>query len=179
MTKPLIILGGGGHAAVLVEILRKNKRNILGLVSPDSNLTNKVFDGIPHFLNDNDVLNFDNSIVKLVNGIGALPGNNLRLKLYEHFNTLGYEFETVIDSNSIISNYSTLAEGVQIMAGAIIQTGARVGANSIINTGSIIEHDCSIGFNNHVAPGVTLSGQVQSKENVHWNRIFGNSKYFN
>ena len=32
---PLIIIGGGGHASVLVDILRSQNRQILALISPD------------------------------------------------------------------------------------------------------------------------------------------------
>ena len=36
---------------------------------------------------------------------------------------------------------------------------------SIINTNSTVEHDCVIGDNVHVAPGVTLSGGVRIGDN--------------
>ena len=167
MFKQLIVLGTGGHASVLIDILRQQDREILGVVSPDLIVRSKVFDGIEHFKSDEDVSKFDNRSVKLVNGIGSLPGSNLRAKVYSKFKALGYEFETVIAPSAIISDYATLEEGVQIFTSAIVQTNAFVGANSIINTGAIVEHDCVIGMNNHIAPGVTLSGQVITAANVH------------
>jgi len=168
LSKPLLILGAGGHASVLVDILRQQNREIVGLVSPEVELKNKMFNGIEHFGSDDDVLKFDNKVINLVNGIGSLPGNNLRTKLYNKFKALGYEFETVVASNAIVSDYAKFEEGVQIFTGVIVQTNVRIGRNTIINTGAIIEHDCNIGANNHIAPGVTLSGQVQSQENVHF-----------
>ena len=168
MTKPLIILGSGGHASVLVDILKQQRRVILGFVSPGVRPESRVFCDIPHFSEDDDVLAFDKSEVKLVNGIGSIPGNSLRTLLYNHFSSNGYEFETVISSDSVVSSYAHLHDGVQVMAGAIIQTGAVIGSNSIINTGAIVDHDCNLGNNNHVAPGATLSGQVHSEENVHF-----------
>lgn len=168
MSKPLLVLGAGGHASVLVDILRQQNREIVGLVSPEVELKSTVFNGIEHFYNDDDVLKFDRKSIKLVNGIGSLPGNNLRALLYNKFKGLGYEFETIVASNAIVSNYAKLDEGVQILTGAIVQTNATIGRNTIINTGAIIEHDCNVGANNHVAPGVALSGQVQSEEMVHF-----------
>ena len=168
MNKPLVILGSGGHAAVLVDILRQQNREIIGLVSPEEPINRKVFANIPYFSCDDDVLQFDKSEIKLVNGIGSLPKQNLRANIYEHFSEIGYQFKTVVDCNSIVSAYSELGEGVQVMAGAIIQTGTIIGYNSIVNTGSIVDHDCSIGSNNHIAPGVTISGIVRSGENVHF-----------
>jgi sugar O-acyltransferase (sialic acid O-acetyltransferase NeuD family) len=165
--KPLLIIGAGGHASVLVDMLRQQKREIIGLVSPMLESKSKVFDGIEHFKSDGDVLKFDNQSVKLVNGIGSLPGNNLRAEIYSKFKALGYQFETIVASNSIVSEYVELAEGVQIFNGAIVQTNTIIGTNSIINTGAIVEHDCAIGGNNHIAPGVTLSGHVTTSEHVH------------
>lgn len=167
MFKPLLIIGAGGHASVLVDMLRQQKREIIGLVSPMLESKSKVFDGIEHFKSDGDVLKFDNQSVKLVNGIGSLPGNNLRAEIYSKFKALGYQFETIVASNSIVSEYVELAEGVQIFNGAIVQTNTIIGTNSIINTGAIVEHDCAIGGNNHIAPGVTLSGHVTTSEHVH------------
>jgi sugar O-acyltransferase (sialic acid O-acetyltransferase NeuD family) len=167
LSKPLLIIGAGGHASVLVDILRQQKREILGVVSPQIESKSKVFDGIEHFKSDDDVLKFDNQSVNLVNGIGSLPGNHLRAVLFNKFKTLGYEFETVVANNAIVSDYAELAEGVQIFAGAIVQTNTSIGANTIINTGSIIDHDCIIGRHNHIAPGVTLSGHVSTSEYVH------------
>ncbi len=168
MNKPLLIIGAGGHASVLVDILRQQNRDITGIVSPKIESNIKVFEGIKHFNNDDDILKFDNHTIKLVNGIGSLPGNNLRAFIYEKFKTLGYKFETVIANSAIVSDYAELKEGAQVFAGAIVQTNASIGENSIINTGAIIEHDCYIGIHNHIAPGATLSGQVSSKENVHF-----------
>lgn len=167
MTKSLVIIGSGGHAAVLVDMLRQNKREVIALISPDEPPFNEVFKGIAHFCRDDDILSFDKKTTRLINGVGSLPGCRLRASLYQYFVELGYEFETVISNSAIVSDYTKLEKGVQVMAGAIIQTGVRIGANSIINTGAIIDHDCRLGKNNHIAPGAVLSGQVTSKENVH------------
>ena len=167
MNKPLIVIGGGGHASVLVDILHQQKRDIVGIVSPEINSTRKVFQGIPHYIRDEDVLSFSPDTIKLINGLGSLPGSKLRKVIYEKFVMLGYEFESVIATSAIVSTYVTLAKGSQILPNAIIQTGATIGENTIINTGAIVEHDCSVGNNNHLAPSATLSGGVITKENVH------------
>lgn len=168
MTKPLVIIGSGGHAAVLVDILRQKKRNVIAIISPGVIATNGVLSGIQHFCQDDDVLNFDKNEIMLINGIGSMPKCQLRANLYQYFIKLGYEFETVVAESAIISDYARLENGVQVMPGAIIQTGATIGVNSIINTGAIVDHDCALGANNHVAPGAVLSGQVISKSNVHF-----------
>lgn len=167
LIKPLVILGAGGHTSVLVDILRQNQREILGLVSPDVDIDREVLADICHYYHDEDVLTFESDNIVLVNGIGSLPGNTLRTKIYKKFTMLGFTFDSVVAPSAIVSPYAKLGQGVQVMAGAIIQAGAVIGDNTIINTGAIIEHDCVIGSHNHIAPGVTLSGEVHTSDQVH------------
>jgi sugar O-acyltransferase (sialic acid O-acetyltransferase NeuD family) len=167
MNDGVLLIGGGGHASVLLEILIEQKINIIGYVSPTPAANKKLFSNLHWFKYDEDILQFDNSMIKLVNGIGSLPGNTVRADLYHQYKKLGYSFATVISRKADVSNYACLEEGVQVIRGAIIQTGASIGYNSIVNTGSIVDHDCSIGINNHIAPGATISGNVVSESNVH------------
>jgi sugar O-acyltransferase (sialic acid O-acetyltransferase NeuD family) len=163
----VLVLGAGGHAGVVTDILRQQHRQIIGLVSPQLEVKLAVLQGIMHYTDDDQVLAFAPQEIVLVNGLGSLPSHSLRHDLYHKFSQLGYCFETLIDQSAIISPYAELEEGVQVMPRAVIMAGAKVGANSIINTGAIIEHDCQIGANNHIAPGVTLSGGVITKDKVH------------
>lgn len=167
MNKPLIILGAGGHAAVLVDILRSQGRTLFSIIAPSRDDTRIALAGIEYWQDEEKILAYRPEQYELVNGIGSLPGNHLRAQLFTRYQTLGYHFATVISSQAIISNYAVLEEGAQVMAGAIIQTGAHIGRNSIINTGAIVEHDCCIGNDNHIAPGAVLCGGVVTGEGVH------------
>lgn len=168
MNDGVLLIGAGGHASVLLDMLIEQKVNVLGYVSPHSANNQKLFSDFHWFKSDDDILQFDKSDIKLVNGIGSLPGNTLRSDFYITYKKLGYRFATVVSKDASVSRYVYLDQGVQVMRGAMIQTGTSVGYNSIVNTGSIVDHDCSIGSNNHIAPGVTISGHVTSKENVHF-----------
>jgi sugar O-acyltransferase (sialic acid O-acetyltransferase NeuD family) len=168
MNDGVLLIGAGGHASVLLDILIEQNIIILGYVSPTDATNQQLFSNLHWFASDDDILQFDKSIIKLINGIGSFPGNTSRADFYNKYKKLGYTFATLVAKDTSVSKYASLEEGVQVMRGAIIQTGVSVGYNSIVNTGSIIDHDCSIGNNNHIAPGVTVSGQVISKENVHF-----------
>lgn len=160
-------MGAGGHAAVLIDILKQQKRKIIAIVSPDHMPRGLVFDGIKVLLQDSDVLKFEPETISLVNGIGSIPGNKLRENIYNNFIDRGYHFETIVSDNAVVSTYATLAGGVQVMAGAVVQVGTIISANSIINTSAIIDHDCEIGRHNHIAPAATLSGGVITGSGVH------------
>jgi len=165
--KPVIVLGAGGHAAVLIDILKQQKRKIIAIVSPDLTQKGPIFDGIKMFFQDEDVLKFEPEMISLVNGIGSIPGNKLRENLYKDFTDRGYHFEIVVSDNAIVSPYAKLADGVQVMAGAVVQAGTLISENCIINTSAVIDHDCEIGCHNHIAPGATLSGGVITGDGVH------------
>jgi acetyltransferase-like isoleucine patch superfamily enzyme len=46
------------------------------------------------------------------------------------------------------------------MAGAVVQPGAFIGRNVIVNTRASVDHDCCIQDHVHIAPGSTLCGNV-------------------
>lgn len=168
MTKPLVILGAGGHAAGLAEILKKQGCTLLGVVSPHPVEPRGPLAGVSHIGDDEALLaQYDPDQVELVNGLGALPGKDLNCLIFEQFTRLGYRFASVISAYAIISEYVELGQGVQIMAGAIVQSGVRIGDNTLLNTGCIVEHDCRIGAHNHLAPGTTLSGGITTGIRVH------------
>lgn len=163
---PLLILGSGGHAKVLIEILLKEQRHIMGVITPHLySETNYL--GLPIIGNDESVFKYSSDEVLMINGIGSLPGKKRRWNLAITMRERGYQFSNVIHPNTTISSDLLLAEGVQIMAGVIIQPGSKIGQDSIINTGSHIDHDTVIGAQCHVGPGVTISGGVKIENNVH------------
>ena len=167
MNKPVVLLGAGGHASVLCDLLQRLGNEIIAVVAPTSPNESEVFASVKRLNQDDDVFKYDTDSVVLVNGVGSLPGNSLRIKLYEKFKARGYQFMNVIAPSADVSPYSKMAEGVQIMPGAVVQTGTYLANNVIINTRASVDHDCIIGPHSHVAPGVTLSGGVVLAENVH------------
>lgn len=167
MSKPVLVLGAGGHAAVVIDILRQLNCTVLGLVAKEQPKANPVFEGLTLYSSDDDVLSFDKDSILLVNAIGSLPGQEIRFKVHHKFKQLGYHFMTVVSPQAIVSDYATLSEGVQVMPGTIVNVNAFIGEGTILNTGSIIEHDCVIGKHNHIAPGAVLSGSVVTGDYVH------------
>ncbi|WP_422529146.1 acetyltransferase [Serratia fonticola] len=167
MSKGILVLGAGGHASVIVDVLLASKNKIVGIISPEVVQERKIFDGLNFYHDECIIYDYHVKDIFLVNGVGSLPFNNRRSDIYNKYTNEGYEFLSVLSSNAYISEYAVLGRGVQVMPGAIIQAGAVIGDNTIINTSAIIEHDCIIGCNNHIAPGATLSGGVHTGSDVH------------
>ncbi|MCY9826426.1 acetyltransferase [Vibrio chagasii] len=156
--KPLVIIGAGGHASVLLDILKQQKRKVIAYISPKVALNKSHFEGIKHLRKDEDISQFTPENIELINGIGYMPKSQLRAKIYQKFNDLGYNFSGVIAESAIISSYATVAPSAQVLAGVIVQVGSVIGANSLINTGTIIEHDTTIESNVHLAPKTLVCG---------------------
>ena len=157
MNNPIIILGNGGHASVLTEILLLQGRKVLGFTAPEEQRNSY---GLGYLGTDEMIRTFNPEKVDLVLGLGTVNISYVRQSIFEDLKNQGYTFATCIHPTAIISATARLAEGVQVMAGAIVQPHVRIGENTIINTGSIIEHDCVIGSHIHIAPGTTISGSV-------------------
>ena len=167
MSLPVIMLGAGGHAKVLIDALLESSAVIAGVLDPDPDLAGACVLGVPVLGNDSIAVEFPPSEVQLVNGLGSVGTPARRRQLYDKFKALGYGFATVVHPSAIVASDVVLGEGAQVMAGSIIQPGSSIGCNCIINTRASIDHDCIVGDHAHIAPGVTLSGGVSVGEATH------------
>jgi UDP-perosamine 4-acetyltransferase len=160
MTLPLIVLGAGGHARVLISVLKTLNMDILGITDLAPAKIGDMINGITVLGDDDNILHYSPDSIELVNGIGSISSTDKRKTIYEKFKYHGYSFANIIHPSAIIMDNVQLGEGVQIIAGAIVQTASVIGDNTIINTGAIVDHDCIIGEHVHIAPGAVLSGGV-------------------
>lgn len=163
--RPIIILGAGGHARVLADILLLTKAEIIGCVAP-TKASNSLLN-ISYLGDDSCISDYSVQDILLVNGVGSVGIPEIRHGIFEQFSGKGYTFATVRHPSAIVGSDVRLSEGVQVMAGAIVQPGCRIGKNAIINTGARVDHDCEIGANAHIAPGVVLSGGIKIGERSH------------
>ncbi len=166
MSLPIIVLGAGGHARVLIDALRGHAAVIQGIAEADRSRHGQTLLGIP-IIGDEEVLAFARDSVRLVNGVGTVRVSQLRRQLYDSFRSKGYRFAVVVHASAVVAPDVMLAEGAQIMAGVVLQTGCRIGENAIINTRVAVDHDCVIGKHVHVSPGATLCGNVTVGEGSH------------
>lgn len=165
--RPVIVVGAGGHAIVLIEVLRKLGRHVLSITDSSANLQGQTIGGIKIEGSDEIVLEHDPSHVELANAIGSIGVPETRRRIFMKFASKGYRFATIVHPSAIVSPSAKLAQGAQVMAGATIQSRAIIGANAIINTNASIDHDCAIGMHTHIAPGVILSGNVSVGQCCH------------
>jgi acetyltransferase EpsM len=142
----MIIIGAGGHGRVIADILiEQGVQDIRFWVDqPVLNLVN----GLP--------VEQRETATKIPVIIGI--GDNRTRKRIALENR--YTYSLAIHPNANISKFCDIGIGTVCMAGAIINTNARIGQHVIINTGTVIDHDANIADFAHVSPNATLAGNV-------------------
>ncbi|WP_282041282.1 acetyltransferase [Halomonas alimentaria] len=165
---PVILLGAGGHAKVVLDLLQTLDRQVLGICDPGLAAKRvETWRDIPVLGDDQAIECYAPTDIELANGTGSLPGNRLRQRLHTQFTRLGYRFATLVHPSAILGSGVDLGQGVQIMAGVIVQADTRIGDDVILNTGVRVDHDGEIGPHVHVAPGAVLSGGITLGERCH------------
>lgn len=158
--RPLVLLGSGGHAKVAMSLAIANGRTVSGMCTLDP-AAGAIWRGIPVLGGDEMLDGLDTSRCLLLNGVGMLPAQSQRRQLFERLARNGFVFATLYHPSAWVDPTAILGQGVQVMAGCIIQADASIGENTLINTGSLVDHDCVIGAHVHIAPGATLCGNVR------------------
>ena len=154
---PVVILGAGGHAKVVIELLRAQGRPIAGLID---------LDATPRSVLEVPVLGDDSALAGLRAGgvrhaIVAIGDNAAREAVARQAIERGFDLVNAVSPSASVSPTARLGQGVAVMAGAVINTDAFVGDLAIVNSGAIVDHDCHLAPGCHVGPGAALAGGVR------------------
>ena len=151
-SKNVIIVGAGGHAKVVADIILKNGDKIVGFL--DGVHPCGEFIGYPKLGKDIDFVNFLDCYF-----IIAIGNASARERLAAMMKDA--KWYTAIHPDAIISKIDTsIDEGSVIMANATINSGAHIGKHCIINTGCVVEHDNRIEDFVHISVGAKIAGTV-------------------
>lgn len=157
---PIVVVGAGGHAVVIVDALTCAGHVVECFVDTDPAKLGMALAGLRVLSEDELAAVATPSSHRLANGIGGVRDTALRHRVQDRLEAAGWTFVSVRHPAAIVSPTAALADGTQVLAGAIVQPGARIGPGTIVNTGAVVEHDCRIGGFVHVAPRATVCGNV-------------------
>lgn len=166
-SRPVVIVGAGGHAKVLLEALRAQGQVIHGLCDAAPEQAGWKFPGETIIGDDRAVLDLPAGNIAIVIGVGGTRVEPRRKELFTLYRDAGFDIMSVIHPSAVVASDAVIGAGTQIMAGAVIQPAVVIGENSVINTRACVDHDCRIGDHVFVAPGVTLCGGVAIGEGAH------------
>lgn len=161
----ILILGAGGHASTLVDILKEQNKVVHAAIGNTGQTKRTAFLDVDILDMNTDLNSFNPNDILLVNGIGQVPGSLLKKNINEEYKALGYKFLTLISSNAHVARSVSIADGVQVLNRALINSGSIINNDCIINSNAVIEHDCIIGRYSHIGPNATLCGGVSLGDN--------------
>ena len=163
MHKKVVIIGAGGHAKVIADIVIKSQDTLLGFLDDNLEKGKKV-------ICDYSIIGKISECIQLqeqdetIEFIIAIGNNSIRKDISNKYKLNYY---TAIHPNAQMGLDTTIEEGTVIMANSCINSSAKIGKHCIINTGAIIEHDNIIEDYVHISPNVSLGGTVKVGENTH------------
>jgi UDP-perosamine 4-acetyltransferase len=152
----VIVIGAGGHAKVVIELLRQSGNHVAYCISGGEE--HKECLGVPILVGDKWIENL--RAEGFYRAFAAIGSNRTRLRMSRVLKQFHYELVNAISPFSMISPSAKIGVGVAIMAGAIINAEAEIGDFAIVNTGASVDHDCRIGQAAHIAPRCALAGMV-------------------
>ncbi len=166
MQPKVAIWGAAGHALVVADILRlQGAYEVVGLlddVNPERR--GQQAGGLP-VLGGREQLNLlrQRGVTHLIFGFGDCAA---RLRLATVVQDHGFGFATAIHPRAVVAVDAELSAGVVIVAGAVVNPGARIGGHTIINTCASVDHECVVGAAVHIGPGARLGGRVKIGDEV-------------
>lgn len=156
-----VLMGAGGHGSVLHAVLRELGLNVLGVCDPALQAAGtSEWQGLPVLGGDEGLARLAAQDLALALGVGPRVRSTHRQAVFERLRDQGHRFPPLVHPRAWVAPGVTLAEGVQVMAGVVIQPGCHIGENTLVNTRSSVDHDGRIGAHVHIAPGATLCGGV-------------------
>jgi sugar O-acyltransferase (sialic acid O-acetyltransferase NeuD family) len=151
-TREYILIGGGEHARVVLDVLLSCEARVRALFDPK--YSGELFH-VPQ-LGEYKPEVFPNALA-----IVAIGNNGTRRRVVQ---SSKHAFGQAIHTSAVVSKFCTIGAGAVLFQGAIVQANAVIGNHVIVNTGAQVDHDCVIGDYAHLAPSVTLCGTVEVGE---------------
>jgi len=157
-TEGVIVVGGGGHAKVVVSTLKAVGTRVEAVFDDRPALWGQKVLGVP----------VRGPVAELeaapgLRAVIAVGDNHTRRQLVGR---LDLQWVRVVHPHAYVHDSVVLGEGTVVLAGAVIQPDSTIGAHCIVNTAATIDHDCTIGDFVHLAPGVRLAGGVRVSDGV-------------
>lgn len=163
MRKKVVIIGAGGHAKVIADIIEKSGDEIVGFLDDNKEIGTTI---IKEYKVIGDLNNrFAMAVTKENLEFIIAIGDNKKREEISHSPNL--KFYTAIHPSAQIGLDVEIKEGTVVMANVCINSSAKIGKHCIINTGAIIEHDNIIEDFVHISPNVALGGTVKIGKNTH------------
>lgn len=149
-SKKIIILGAGGFAKTLADILQQNKTYnkicFLDDTKTGENILGKC----------NDFIKFKEENTDMYPAFG---NNEVRAKWFKTLQQENINIPTVIHNSAYISSTAKIEQGVVVLPKSVVNTDCIVRQGCIVNCGSVIDHDCVLNEFVHICIGAMIKAE--------------------
>lgn len=164
--KPVVILGSGEHAVVVIDILRAmGGFDIIGCIADDSNPDRLVF-GVPIIGPADDIEGLANKGYCAAIGVGGWSDNDERTRLFNRAIKNGVPLITAIHPGASVAPSAKIGTGSVIFPDTTVGVESVIGENVIMHVGARIGHQTYIGDHVLLSGGVTVGAGVTIKESA-------------
>ena len=154
--KQLVIIGASGHGKVVADIAKKIGYDEIYFLDDNETLTE--CGGYAVVGKSSRYVDFDCDVIV------AIGNPKIREKIQKDIEITGKNVPALIHPNASIAENVEIGKGTVVVAGAVINPGARIGRSCIINTGASVDHDCEVADFVHVSVGAHVAGAVKIGE---------------
>ncbi len=157
----IIIIGCGGHARSIIDLIESSKEwEIKGLVGQPNEINNSLL-GYKIFDTENNLEKISKKFSNAVIGVGQIGLPSKRIEIVNKLKNNNFQLPIIKSKFSVLSKHSFVEEGTTIGHGAIVNANVKIGKYCIINSASLIEHDSRVGDFCHISTGVIINGNVE------------------
>lgn len=160
-TERVLILGAGGHARVVLDILQQSGGcEPVGFLDSNPDIHGRRLDGLR-------VIGPIDAVADIASAEGAgaviiaIGDNGVRRGLARQVDQLGLKLVNAIHPAATLAHNATIGRNVVIAAGAIVCANCQIGDSVILNTGCIVDYQTMIGEGVHICPGVRVAGRAK------------------
>ena len=159
--QPVLLIGAGGHCRSCMDVIEQEGRwDIAGLVGQKAEIGSSVL-GYKVIASDADLADLAMDYQHILITVGQIQTPNLRVQLFQDARRLGFTLPVVVSPHAYVSRHASIGDGTVVFHGAIVNAGARIGKNCIINSQALVEHDVAVGDHCHISTGAILNGNVR------------------
>jgi sugar O-acyltransferase (sialic acid O-acetyltransferase NeuD family) len=163
--KDLVVLGGGGHAGVVIQAAQSRPKewNVVGFVDPSAGDATAGRLGVQHLGEDDIKIAGDPAFrnCSFVLGLGSTFEARARREVVSRTRLAPERWATVLHAGAWVAPSAVLGPGTVVLATAVVNPGAVVGAHGIVNTGAIVEYDAALGAYVHAAPAAVVGARTK------------------
>lgn len=151
--KDVVIIGTGGHAKVVADIVLSSRDHLVGFLTNDEGQSD--FMGWPVLGKDTEYERFADCCFVI-----AIGNPGVRERISQSMEGVNW-YTAIHPSASISAIHTSIGGGSVIMANAVVNPYAQIGRHCIINSNATVEHDNQIEDFVHISVGAELAGTVR------------------